>query len=117
MQNHPVTSASCTRRDFVSRIAVAGAALPLAGLVSNVGAAEPKKKKVEAEPVMKERTHGPTTIHVFSKPLHWLSHAETAKIIAAAGYGGIDYTVRVPQGHVLPEKVQEDLPRAVDAAH
>jgi sugar phosphate isomerase/epimerase len=98
-------------------MALAGAALPLAGLGSNASAAEPKKKKVEAEPVMKERTAGPTTIHVFSKPLHWLSHTETARMIADAGYGGIDYTVRVPQGHVLPEKVQEDLPRAVEAAH
>jgi sugar phosphate isomerase/epimerase len=35
----------------------------------------------------------------------------------AAGYTGIDYTVRVAQAHVLPEKVKEDLPRAIDAAH
>jgi sugar phosphate isomerase/epimerase len=36
-------------------------------------------------------------------------------MIAEAGFGGIDYTVR-PGGHVVPEKVQEDLPRAVEAA-
>lgn len=58
---------------------------------------------------------GPTTIHVFSKPLHWLSYAETAKLLAETGYGGIDYTVR-PEGHVLPEKAETDLPRAVEAA-
>ena len=56
-------------------------------------------------------------IHVFSKPMHMMSHAETAKLIAACGYGGIDYTVRKAQGHVLPEKVEEDLPRAIEAAH
>lgn len=95
----------------------AGAALPLAGLVSTAAAAEAKKKKAEVATPLPERTAGPTTIHVFSKPLHWLSHAETARMIADAGFGGIDYTVRVAQGHVLPEKVQEDLPRAVDAAH
>jgi sugar phosphate isomerase/epimerase len=95
-----------------------GAALPLTGLISNASAAETKKKKTaEAAAPMKPRTAGPTTIHVFSKPLHWLSYAETARMIADAGYGGIDYTVRVAQGHVLPEKVQEDLPRAVEAAH
>ena len=105
-----------SRREFVGLMA-AGAALPLAGLVSSAGAAEAKKKKAEPETPLKPRTAGPTTIHVFSKPLHWLSHAETAKMIADAGYGGIDYTVRVAQGHVLPEKVQEDLPRAVEAAH
>ncbi len=95
-----------------------GAALPLAGLVSNASAAEPKAKKKADEPAapLKARTVGPSTIHVFSKPLHWLSYADTARIIADAGYGGIDYTVRVAQAHVLPEKVQEDLPRAVDAA-
>lgn len=59
---------------------------------------------------------GPTTIHVFSKPMHTMSYAETAKLIADCGYGGIDYTVRKAQGHVLPEKVAEDLPRAIDAA-
>jgi sugar phosphate isomerase/epimerase len=59
---------------------------------------------------------GPTVLHVFSKPLHWMSWADTAAMARAAGYGGIDYTVRVPQGHVLPAKVEEDLPRAVEAA-
>ena len=62
------------------------------------------------------KSSGSTTIHVFSKPLQWLDYAGTAAIIAEAGFGGIDYTVR-PGGHVLPEKVNEDLPRAVEAAH
>ncbi len=55
------------------------------------------------------------TIHVFSKPLQWLSYDATARLIADTGMGGIDYSVR-PGGHVLPEKVAEDLPRAVEAA-
>lgn len=38
-----------------------------------------------------------------------MSHAETAKLIASCGYGGIDYTVRKAQAHVLPEKAAEDL--------
>lgn len=118
MNPSPSPRPSCSRRDFVGLMA-AGAALPLAGLVSTASAAEGKKKKAEAASTapLPERTAGPTTIHVFSKPLHWLSHAETARMIAEAGFGGIDYTVRVAQGHVLPEKVQEDLPRAVEAAH
>ena len=118
MNHTPVSPSSYTRRDFVSRLAAAGAALPLTGLIADASAADAKKKKKADEPAseLKSRTAGPTTIHVFSKPLHWLSYADTARIIADAGYGGIDYTVRVAQGHVLPEKVQEDLPRAVDAA-
>jgi L-ribulose-5-phosphate 3-epimerase len=117
MNHLPVSHSASTRREFVSRLAAAGAVLPLIGLAANAGAAETKKKKAaETATVLKPRTAGPTTIHVFSKPLHWLSYADTARIIADAGYGGIDYTVRIAQGHVLPEKVQEDLPRAVDAA-
>jgi L-ribulose-5-phosphate 3-epimerase len=46
-----------------------------------------------------------------------MSYVETARLLADCGFGGIDYTVRTAQGHVLPEKVAEDLPRAVDAAH
>jgi L-ribulose-5-phosphate 3-epimerase len=98
------------RREFLSSLAVAGATLPLAA-----GAAEKAEKKAKA-PATYTTSVTAGTIHVFSKPLHMFSHAETAKIIAEAGYGGIDYTVRVPQGHVLPERVQEDLPKAVDAA-
>lgn len=110
MRTNPAPLHSCSRRDFVGYIAAAGAALPLAALSSSARAAEPKKAPPAAE-------SGPTAIHVFSKPMHMMSHAETAKLIAECGFGGIDYTVRVPQGHVLPEKVQEDLPRAIDAAH
>jgi L-ribulose-5-phosphate 3-epimerase len=99
-----------TRRDFISTLALAGAALPLAS-----GAAE--KKSATSQPAASAaKPAGPTTIHVFSKPMHTLSYAETAKLIADCGYGGIDYTVRKAQGHVLPEKVTEDLPRAIDAA-
>lgn len=37
-------------------------------------------------------------------------------MIADADFGGIDYTVR-SGGDVNPEKVKEELPRAVEAAH
>lgn len=105
-----------SRRHFLSQAALAGAALPLAQFVPAAAAAEPKAKASAAAPAMSgPRT--PTVIHVFSKPLHWMSYADTARTIADAGYGGIDYTVRVPQGHVLPQKVAEDLPRAIEAAH
>ena len=94
-------------------MASAGAAIPLASAL----AAEPKKKKSETAAPVDLLPAPPTTIHVFSKPLHIYSLEETARLIAEAGYGGIDYTVRVPQGHVLPERVNEDLPRAIEAAH
>ena len=108
--NSASSSTPVSRRDFVSRLALAGAALPLVGAATSAAAAE-KKTALPAAP------SGPTTIHVFSKPMHLMSHAETARLIAECGFGGIDYTVRTAQAHVLPEKVEEDLPRAIDAAH
>ena len=53
-------------------------------------------------------------ISVFSKHLQWLGYAEMAAVAKEIGFDGIDITVR-PGGHVLPEKVAEDLPRAVEA--
>lgn len=53
-------------------------------------------------------------ICLFSKPvpqLNWPALAQSAK---RAGFGGIDLTVRAG-GHVLPERVTEDLPKAVAA--
>jgi L-ribulose-5-phosphate 3-epimerase len=100
-------------------MAMAGAALPLAG-VSSASGAEPKKGKKAKEAAANasaapRSTGAPGTMHVFAKPLQIFSYADTAALIAEAGFGGIDYAVR-PAGHVVPEKVQEDLPRAVEAA-
>ncbi len=107
---HPSAPAPESRRHFVSRLAAAGATLPLASLV----AAEGRKKEAAAAPLPAWQG-GKTQLHVFSKPLHWLSWADTAAMVKAAGGDGVDFTVRNAQGHVLPEKVTEDLPRAVDA--
>ena len=59
---------------------------------------------------------GGMQISVFSKTLHWISDYEIlANTVAEMGFDGIDLTVR-PQGHVLPERVAIDLPKAVNAA-
>ncbi len=58
--------------------------------------------------------NGQRRIHVFSKHLQWLDYEAMAETAAAAGFDGVDLTVR-PGGHVLPEHVQDDLPRAVAA--
>jgi sugar phosphate isomerase/epimerase len=54
-------------------------------------------------------------IAIFSKHLQWLDYAAAAQAAAAAGFQALDIPVR-PGGHVLPERVKEDLPRAVEAA-
>jgi L-ribulose-5-phosphate 3-epimerase len=103
------------RRRFLSQLAVAGAALPLASQFTLSGhAAEPKQAAVKGPP--SGGAGAKTLVHVFSKPLQWLSCEATAQLLAEAGCDGIDYSVR-PGGHVLPEKAAEDLPRAVEAAH
>lgn len=108
---------SLSRREFVARVALAGAALPLAAAIPAHAQTEKKKKKGSgAGSTTAIRGSGKLgTLHVFAKPLQFLSYDETAKLIAEAGFGGIDYAVR-PGGHVVPEKVQDDLPRAVEAA-
>lgn len=61
------------------------------------------------DPVGKQRR-----VHLFSKHLQWLDYDRMAETAAAVGFDGVDLTVR-PKGHVLPEHVERDLPRAVTA--
>lgn len=51
---------------------------------------------------------------MFSKHFPELKYDELGKTCRDLGFAGIDLTVR-PKGHVLPENVVDDLPRAVDA--
>lgn len=88
-----------TRRTF---LAGAGAATATLGTLPD--AANSADRKDNKNPIC-----------IFSKHLQWLDYRETAEIVAEIGFDGIDLTVR-PKGHVLPERVQEDLPRALEAA-
>ena len=106
---HHSSSRVPTRRDFLSTLAVAGATLPLASFAA-------EKKAAPASSPTPARPATPPVIHVFAKPLQWLSYDGTAQLLKEAGFGGIDYAVR-PGGHVEPEKVEQDLPRAIEAAH
>ena len=53
-------------------------------------------------------------IHVFSKHLQFLNYRDMAEAVAEMKFDGIDLTVR-PDGHVKPERVESDLPAAVEA--
>ncbi len=66
-------------------------------------------------PARAQQAAGKVCLHTFSKPLQWLGYDALAETLAQAGYGGIDLSVR-PKGHVDPAKVEQDLPRAVEAA-
>jgi sugar phosphate isomerase/epimerase len=52
-------------------------------------------------------------ISIFSKHLQWLDYKEMASVLAEIGFDGTDLTVR-PGGHVLPGRVEEDLPKAAE---
>ena len=56
----------------------------------------------------------PLKIYIFSKHLQFLNYQDMAEAAAEMGFDGIDLTVR-PKGHVLPERVETDLPKAVEA--
>jgi L-ribulose-5-phosphate 3-epimerase len=89
-----------SRRHFLQKAAVAGSIIPLipaSSFANKLGSNMEFPK-----------------IHIFSKHLHFLNYQDMAEISKELGFDGIDLTIR-PKGHVLPERVQDDLPKAVDA--
>ncbi len=54
------------------------------------------------------------SVSLFSKHLQFLDYNEMAAAAAEMGFDGLDLTVR-PKGHVLPERVADDLPKVVAA--
>lgn len=91
-----------SRRDFIKKTAIASSMLPL---VSSVGVSALGKASQPA-------TLPP--ILLFSKHLQFLNYEQMARQAKEIGFDGIDLTVR-PKGHVLPERVRSDLPKAVAA--
>lgn len=53
-------------------------------------------------------------IHVFTKCLQFLDYDQMAEVVADHGFDGADLTVR-PGGQVLPENVEQDLPKVMKA--
>ena len=53
-------------------------------------------------------------LSIFSKHLKFLDYKSMSEATAEMGFNGIDLTVR-PNGHVLPERVQDDLPIVTEA--
>jgi L-ribulose-5-phosphate 3-epimerase len=88
-----------TRREFIKTISVT-----TAGLV--IG---PQFYATTAIPNAK-----PEPVCVFSKCLQFLDYDHLGEALAKVGFNAVDLTVR-EDGHVLPEKTKEDLPKAVKA--
>ena len=94
-----------TRRDWLR---VAGGAA-IAGATTRPDAAARA-----ASPREDARSAGDALFCLFSKHLPELGWSDLGRVVRDQGFDGVDLTVR-PQGHVLPERAAEDLPRAVDA--
>ena len=93
-----------SRRRFLG-MAVAGAAMSGLDFTRTVNTSTASENKGKSS----------KKICIFSKHLQWLDYQGMAKTAREIGFDGIDLTVR-PGGHVLPERVREDLPRAIHAA-
>lgn len=88
-----------TRREFIRNTIVTGAMAPLINADLFAAGSSPAADKLK--------------VHIFSKHLQFLNYKDLAQAAAEMGFDGIDLSVR-PKGHVLPERVEEDLPKAVE---
>lgn len=89
-----------SRRHFLKQATLVAGSLPLL----------PSAMNLSVNPV----ETGIPDIHIFSKHLQFLNYTDMADAAASMGFDGVDLTVR-PDGHVIPERVENDLPKAVDA--
>lgn len=93
-----------TRRSFIKSVSAVSAGLTISGMQPWVAS---NYLNLVAENSIRK-------IYIFSKHLHWLNYEKMAETAKEVGFDGVDLTVR-PAGHVLPERVKEDLPLAVAA--
>lgn len=90
---------STSRRDFIKKTALTASILPFLNSPLSAWAIE-------------SSTEEHLSVNIFSKHLQFLDYKTTGEMAAEMGFSGVDLTVR-PKGHVLPESVKIDLPKAV----
>lgn len=98
-----------SRRDFVIKSTLAAAGMAYS--YKSVGEINPAKLK----PFKTSANNEPAKICIFSRDFRGVGYDEMSSLVAEMGFDGIDLTVR-PNGHVLPENVERDLPLAAEAA-
>jgi len=87
-----------SRRKFIKNVSTVAVVSPIAASCMN--------------PFQTKSSDDILEVHVFSKHLHFLNWSDAAEIAKEIGFNGLDLTVR-PKGHVLPENVKRDLPKAI----
>lgn len=93
---------SNTRRNFIKKTMLTTGALVNYGMLHDAFAS-----------VNTTYNENQLDIHIFSKHLQFLDYKTTGEMAAEMGFSGVDLTVR-PKGHVLPEHVKIDLPKAIN---
>lgn len=93
-------SSNNSRRTFIKNAVASG--LFYSPLVSSMSTMESVFKDFELP-----------DIYIFSKHLQFLNYRDMSEAAAEMGFDGVDLSVR-PKGHVLPERVDQDLFKAVE---
>lgn len=91
-----------SRRNFIKKSILVSSLLPL------------MHGNLQARSSARSSNVNPLKVHIFSKHLQFLNYQDMAEAAAEIGFDGVDLTVR-PNGHVLPERVENDLPKAIEA--
>lgn len=89
-----------SRRAFIKNAAITASILPFVGEAALID-------------TVRQTENDELDISIFSKHLQFLDYRDTGQVAAELGFNGVDLTVR-PKGHVLPENVKSDLPRAIN---
>ena len=93
-----------SRRSFIKTVSALSAGITASGF-------QPLLAQKQSFP---DSEQSERRIYIFSKHLQWLDYEKMAETARSTGFDGVDLTVR-PKGHVSPENVREDLPKAIKA--
>ena len=88
------------RREFLAKSTLTAAALAFSPKIAAAAAESPSSDRFQ--------------FIVFDKPFQNVGFEQTADIVAEVGWNGIECPVR-EKGQILPERVEEDLPKLVEA--
>jgi sugar phosphate isomerase/epimerase len=102
-----------TRRNFIAKSMLA-ATVVTSGVNNRLFAGPPGEIPDKTLALPDSNDQEAFKISIFSKHLQWLDYNEMARALDEIGFDGVDLTVR-PEGHVLPERVEQDLPKAAEA--
>lgn len=97
-----------SRREFLANSVASSASLALLGALGS-------SSEAATAPNPTAEKDKPLKVIAFTKPFSNLSFDDTADLVAEIGWDGVECGVRAKSTHVQPERVEEDLPKMVEA--